>query len=342
MEEMLRKYLGKLEGMLDLKWQAETRSAIKKIFNFEPVAELPFIDLRGVEEVADKDWPSYPYNDAFFDPAKMLLNELGIVFRHVQVRDYHSLNIRGNYGTVILPSIFGAIYQLTETSLPWASHFDSREDIKKLIAKGLPDYKNGLGKTCFETATYYSETLKAYPKLKKAISIYHPDLQSTFDAAHLIWGHDILYAMYDCPGLVHELLSLITETYIVFMKKWKLHTGEGNDYSTHWNYYIKGGIMLRDDSSVMISPAQYVEFVKPYDQRLLNEFGGCIHFCGKGDAFIRSMCESKNLSGINTSQPHLNNMEQMVKLCFEKKIALLSLPEKYIPKNAVTGFIVAR
>jgi len=341
-EATLKKYLGKLERMIDPARQAATRSSIQKVFNFEKVPELPFIDLGGIAGLADKDWPSYSYNEAFFDPAKMLLNELLTVFQHVQLRDYHALNIRCNYGTVILPSIFGVKYRLTETSLPWAGHYGSREEIKKLLAKGVPDLESGLGKNCFETAEYYRKILAEYPKLKKAITVYHPDLQSTFDAAHLIWGHDILYAMYDCPELVHEALALITETYSRFMRKWKKHTGEGNEYSTHWNYYMKGGIMLRDDSAVMISPAHYEEFVKPYDQKLLNEFGGCLHFCGKGDTFIRSMCASTKLYGINTSQPELNNMEQMLSLCRDNKLVLLGLPEKYIPKNADTGFIAVK
>lgn len=342
MEETLKKYLGKLDGMIDLKWQEKARSTCHKVFKFENVEELPFIDYAGVDSVADKDWPSYPYNAAFFDPAKMLLNQLAAVFYHVQLKDYNAYNVRCDYGTVILPSIFGAEYQLTETSLPWSGHLETREHVAKLIAKGVPAPETGLGGECFDTASFYMKALAPYPNLKKAVAIYHPDMQSSFDAAHLIWGHDILYAMYDCPEQVHELLALITEAYIKFMRKWKEHVGEKNDYSTHWQYYIKGGIMLRDDSSVMISPAQYDEFVKPYDQLLLNEFGGCMHFCGKGDTFIKSMCESKNLYGINTSQPHLNDMEQMLKLCAEHKIVLLGLPESYIPKGVKTGFISAR
>ena len=344
MQEIIKKYLGKLEGMVDPKWQNQTRETVHKVFNFEEVDELPYLNFNEKDAtlLADKDWPSYPYNDAFDDPAKMLLSQLTLVLKHIQLRDYHALNIRCNYGTVILPSVFGAKYSLTENSMPWSAHYESREEIKELIARGIPDLETGLGKKCFETAEFYKKTLAAYPKLKKAISIYHPDLQSTFDVAHLLWGHDLMYAMYDCPELVHESLSLITKTYAEFMRRWQKITGEGNDHSTHWGYYMKGGIFLRDDSAVMISPAQYDEFVKPYDQELLNEFGGCIHFCGKGDTFIKSMTESKNLSGINTSQPDLNNMDVMRKYCSANKVVLVGLLEKFVPKDAKTGYIVIK
>ena len=344
MKETLKKYLGKLEGLIDLEWQGKTREVVQRVFNFEKVKELPYLNLntRDAAVLADRDWPSYPYNDAFFNPEKMLLNELAVVFKHVQLRDYHALNIRCNYGTVILPSILGAKYKLTENSMPWSGHYESSAEIEELVEKGIPLIESGLGKNCFETAEFYKKTLADYPKLKKAISIYHPDLQSTFDVAHLIWGHDLLYAMYDCPERVHKSLSLITKTYAAFMRKWKKIAEEKNSYTTHWGYYIKGGIFLRDDSSVMISPAQYDEFVKPYDQALLNEFGGCIHFCGKGDTFIKSMTESKNLWGINTSQPNLNDMPAMIKYCLDKKIVLVGLLENYIPKNANTGFIAIK
>ena len=151
-----------------------------------------------------------------------------------------------------------------------------------------------------------------------------------------------MYAIYDCPELVHELLALITETYISWIKKWKNFVDDNGEYSAHWDYFIKGGVFLRDDSAVMISPDQYEEFVKPYDQKILEVFGGCIHFCGKGDGFIKSMCETKNLYGINCSQPHLNDFELVLRTTRAKRIALVGLVEVFIPKVDTLGIIMAR
>ncbi|MFH1761831.1 MAG: hypothetical protein ABIA63_12100, partial [bacterium] len=149
-------------------------------------------------------------------------------------------------------------------------------------------------------------------------------------------------ALFDCPDLVHELLQLVTYTYIDYMRKWKEFINEKNDFSTHWRLYTRGGIMIRNDTAVMLSPEQYDEFVKPYDQKLFDEFGGSVHFCGKGDFFIESMCRSRNLYGINVSQPELNNMDLILKSCAENKIPLIGIDENLVPENAKTGYIVYR
>lgn len=353
-EDALHHYMHKFEALLDLERARRARETCHRALCFQPVEELPYVlsdtsawlpTARCAATAPDTDWPSYPYNDTFVDPAKMLLDQLRAPFLHHQLGDYHPLNIRCNYGTVILPSVFGAGYQLTETSLPWAHHLGGRDEVRALIDRGVPDTHHGLGGTCFQTAAYYREVLSAYPRLREAITLYHPDLQGPFDVAHLIWGPDILYALYDCPDLVHALLALVTETYRVWMREWKAFVGEGNEFTTQWNFYIRGGIMLRDDTPVMLSAGHYEEFVKPYDQALLDEFGGCIHFCGRGDAFISSMGECEHLYGIHSSQPDLNDVDLLLRSTVDRGIALLGFPQHYLTATGAghrTGIIVLR
>ena len=142
--------------------------------------------------------------------------------------------------------------------------------------------------------------------------------------------------------MVHELLSLVTETYAAWMKKWKALVGEGNDFTTQWNFYIKGGIMLRDDTPVMLRTEHYQEFVQQYDQALLDEFGGCIHFCGSGDAFIPTMCQSRHLYGIHSSQPELNDVAQLIACARASDIVLLGLAKEYLPPDIETGVIALK
>ena len=335
------KYLAKFETVVNLEHQRQAIATCRRVFEFGEVESLPFV-YADVSRAADTDWPSYPYNDTFSDPAKMLLDQLRAPFLHHQLGDCHALNIRCNYGTVILPSLFGLHYQLTENSLPWIHHAPDRKQVAALIARGVPDPKNGLGARCFETADYYREVLSGYPKLGKAVQIYHPDLQGPFDLAHLIWGSDIFFALYDCPAMVHELLALVTQTYASWMREWKLFVGEGSELTSHWGFYIKGGIMLRDDTAVTLSSAHYEQFVKPYDQALLDAFGGCIHFCGRGDAFVRSMSRSRKLHGIHCSQPELNDMGTLIDIARLKQITLLGLPDTYVPAGARTGYVLLR
>jgi hypothetical protein len=187
MNDLLNLYLTKFEAVVDLDHQRQARETCRRVFEFEPVNELPYVSIEGGEKL-DNDWPDFPYNETFVDPAKMLLSQLRTPFIHNQIRDYHPLNIRCNYGTVILPSVFGVGYQLTEMSLPWVHHLRSRHEVERLVARGMPELESGLGGRCFDTLHFYQDTLSGYPRLTEAISIYHPDMQGPFDVAHLIWG----------------------------------------------------------------------------------------------------------------------------------------------------------
>lgn len=88
----------------------------------------------------------------------------------------------------------------------------------------------------------------------------------------------------------------------------------------------EGVIMLRDDSAMNLSPAMFEEFVKPYDQRLLDAFGGgAIHFCGRGDHYIDSMCAMPGMHAIAMSQPDYNDMEVIYGATVDRGINLIGL-----------------
>jgi len=338
---MLGRYLAKFDRLIDPQHYARIERRYRAVFSWEEMDELPYV-WGQLPPLPDTDWPDYPYNDTFVDREKMLLAQLRQPFLHLQARDDHPLSIRANYGTVILPTILGGQYQLTEMSLPWAHHLPNRDAIRRLVDAGIPNLRSGLGGACLDTAAYYREALAPYPNLASHVRIYHPDLQGPFDVAHLLWGPDIFLALYDEPALVHALLDLVTRTYIAYLALWKSELDEGNDFTSHWSIMMRGGAMLRDDTPVMLSPAQYEEFVKPYDQRVLDVFGGCIHFCGRGDHWIASMAASRNLYGVNLSQPDWNNMEIVWQATRQRRIVVLDLLEQYLPPGTRAGVTVRR
>jgi hypothetical protein len=92
----------------------------------------------------------------------------------------------------------------------------------------------------------------------------------------------------------------------------------------------------------MLSSDHYEEFVKPYDQRLLKESGGCIHFCGRGDQFIASMCASDALNGVHSSQPELNDFGLMWRSTQENCLTLITLPEAMLPPATCKRVILLR
>ena len=83
-----------------------------------------------------------------------------------------------------------------------------------------------------------------------------------------------------------------------------------------------------------LTPQFYKEYAFPYDARLLAHFGGgVVHFCGRGDHYIETLCAIPHLTGINLSQPELNDMERIYRCTVDKGIKLLSFSREYAQKS---------
>lgn len=307
-------YLAKLEDAIDLNWERAKIDAYKRVLDFQPT-DGGFEVYRTANGQGMGEWPRIGINDAIADREQMLLRELGVAYQVVCRKSYSIPNIRCNYGTLILPSLFGAETFWMEDeldTLPTNKPLGEAA-IDRLLDRGMPDLDAGFGRQVFETAAYFQEMLAPYPKIREVVHVYHPDLQGPIDVVELLWGSEMFYAFYDQPEKVKAITELVTRTYIAFLKRWlDLVPPREAPYMVHWGRLWKGQVLLRDDSIVNLSEEMYREFVKPYDERVLETFGGgAIHFCGHVDHCIEAMCDSKRLHAINPSQPHLNDMRRI-------------------------------
>ena len=268
-------------------------------------------------------------NDALNDTELMLDRELGDLSARLS-KHTPALGIRANYGTGILSSLFGAeIFEMPRNmdTLPTTKPFEDSDKMRRLAENGIPDLKGGFGEKVFTFGEYCAEIFKNYPKIQKYVRVYHPDTQGPLDITDLMWGSEIFYEMYDDPDLVHSVLRTVTDTYKAFLEKWFSIFPNEHELSVHWAHLIKGNLMIRLDSAMNISVDFYNEFSKPYDKELLEHFGGgCMHFCGRGDHFVGSMCELDCMAGFNMSQPHLNDMNKIFNDTVAHKKRIIALP----------------
>lgn len=278
-------------------------------------------------------------NDTFGDYDLMLRSEL-LKISDALNHKRHNLAIRANYGTGILSSVFGAEILLMDRKYnthPTTRAIGDTDRMHELAEAGMPDLYTGFGKDVFAFGELCRETFRAYPKIEKYVKVYHPDVQGPLDICELLWGGEMFYEMYDDPDFVHEVLSLITETYAAFLDQWYEIIPKNTEMNPHWTNWAylwhRGTILLRDDSAMNLSPEFYREFAAPYDSRLLERFGGgCIHFCGRGDHYIDTVSEMKGLYAINMSQPHLNDMEKIFRHTVDKGIKVLAFNKGWAAK----------
>ena len=287
-------------------------------------------------------------NEALGDYDAMLYSQMEAVYsalapRAAEARRSYNLAIRANYGTGILSSLFGAeLFVMPDEAdtLPTTRPLKGEDAMRELLEKGVPDFRKGLGERVFAFAEFCSEVFKRYPKISKYVAVYQPDLQGPLDICDLLFGEQMFYSFYDDPDLLHGVLELITETYTGFLEEWNRYFPPKPDMNPHWqSLWIKGTILLRNDSAMNLPPEIYEEFSVPYDAKLLKRFGGGgMHFCGRGDHYIEALSAIPGLTGVNMSQPHLNDMEKIYRNTVDKGIKLLAFSAERAEQDAGRGF----
>lgn len=326
---MIEKYLEDLENRIDPAVEDDLYFQWRSFWEGTVKDEI-FIPRRKKKSPTAVKWPEISINSTLNNYELMALQQFKGCSDILADGTGYLLNIRCNYGTGIIPSLFGAeMFVMDEklNTLPTTKPLQGGEKkIVEIIGRGVPSVRGGLGIKVFEMAERFIEMMKDYPKVQKYVKIYHPDIQGPMDICELLYGSSLFIALIDKTELIHNLLNLITETYKLFMEEWVKFVPFENNYSTHWSMLIKGNIMLRDDSAMNLSPEMFDEFIKPYDGRLLKIFnGGGIHFCGRGDHYIEKLSEIEGVYAINMSQPGYNDMEKILKNTVDKGIKIIGL-----------------
>ena len=323
----LESLLEYMEKHIDLEHAREVERAHARALAYE---EVPYLPL-SVSYPPDGTFSPFSYLEGYHDQERMLYNQLvwnasfTSVYNSVRIRDHFPLHIRADYGVGVIASIIGARIVVLGDSMPWVEPLGGVEEIEKVVAKGIPELDRNLGARVIETQQYYREQLSQYPKCHEAIKISQPDLQGPVDIAHLLIGSDIFLWPYDQPDLLHELLELVTETYIAFRRRiedevWD-QAGEGAVY-VH-GAICSGKVIVKDDTgAVNLSPKMYAEFCKPYNDRILEEFGGgCIHYCGKSNN--AELMHSPWLRGIDHGNPEMQDLVSLYTFWSERKVPII-------------------
>jgi hypothetical protein len=286
-------------------------------------------------------WPKVTVNAALADKATMAIQQYGMCSQMLETGSGYVMNVRCNFGTSIIPLLFGVeLFVMDEetNTLPTSWPYNNVDAIRRIVDAGVPEIKGGYTEPVLEMGAFYAAIAEQYPKIERFVHIYHPDFQGPMDICEVVWGSSIFYALFDQPDLVKALLEIVTETYVRFMRAWLEIVPFGRGFNAHWGLWHKGNIMLRDDSAMNLSPNMFDEFIRPYDQRLLDEFGGgAIHFCGKGDHYIERLSQMDKVYAIHMSQPEYNDMETMYTHTVDKGINILGLRPEVAQASIAEG-----
>ena len=319
--------LEKLEGFIDDDHYAEVEKLHLDSLNYRPVDRVPLSVI-----VDDKsEMEMFSYTECFTNPEKMLYNELcgsfGSIWYSAQLGDDYPLHIRSNHGLCAIPSMFGAEVTILNDSMPWVEPMDP-DELKKVVASGNIDLKKGIVPRVQDTYAYFKERLSAYPKCSRNIHLSQPDMQGPFDNAHLLYGADIFYELYDEPEFIHDLLDLVTEAYLQYHAAVKpLLNDDAGDKEA---IYVHGGIyggraIIKDDTAIInLSQRHYEEFALPYNKRLEEALGSvAIHYCGRVLPWHVNVLSNDRMRTINFGNPDLNNLRDLYAQWKQKKTPIV-------------------
>jgi hypothetical protein len=329
MIERLKNLLCLLNDSLNPDGQNEIEDRYQKSLNWEPVEKLPLVVTYPYPKITDYPHP-FPHREIFDSPEKMLFNELvhafdTSIFLHSKVNDNLPFTIRANFGTVVVASLMGGKIEQREDNPPWVRHFETMDEFEAVFEKDPHDLSQGLCPRVIATYKFYHDTLADYPNLKKCIKLVLPDLQGPLDSLELLRGSKIYEDFIMEPEMVEKGLHLMAVAQIGLAMHLKQFTTDGpENYSHQHATTIKGNILIRNDSAIMISPEMYAQQVAHHDEMVLKEMGGGgIHSCGKIDFNIPEFFKLSSVRSFDFGQSYLNDLEMVWSMALGKKIPLI-------------------
>jgi hypothetical protein len=327
MNPRLAELLDYLATTLTVEREAEIDDLHRRALSWEPVKRLPLI--LSYPAPADRFAP-YPHAEALADPEKMLFNELvsawGTSICHrAEVGDDLPCTIRANFGCVLIASLFGARLEQVEDNPPWVRSFETREEFVAALRRDPLDFTQGWCPRVIERYQFYRATLAAYPGLDRIIKLVLPDLQGPMDTVELLRGSELYIDFYQDRGLVADALAKVAAAQIGFARHLSPYVMDGPSGWTHQHgFVVRGPVLLRVDSAIMLSPRMYREQVAPHDERVLRELGGGgLHSCGDVSHIAAEYLEVPSSQCLDLGQPNLNDLDKLYARARERCIPLL-------------------
>lgn len=323
----LKELLDFLADRLTLERESEIEELHRCALNWEPVQRLPLVLSY---PAPPERFQPYPHAQALAEPEKMLFNELvsawGTSICHrTEAGDDLPCTLRANFGCVLIASLFGARIEQVEDNPPWARSFDTREGFIGALKRDPQDFTQGWCPRVLEQYQFYRETLAQYPALERIIKLVLPDLQGPLDTVELLRGSELYADVYSDPQLVADALVKVAEAQIGFARCLEPYVNDGPSGWAHQHGFpIRGRILVREDSAIMVSPRMYREQIGPYDEQVMRELGGGgLHSCGDLRHNAAEYLRLPSTRCLDLGQPELNELDSLYALARERRIPLV-------------------
>ena len=230
-----------------------------------------------------------------------------------------------NFGTVLVASAFGAAVEQHGDDPPWAVPFPTRDACATALARGPVGLGDGWLPRVVERYRVYRELLAEFPPLPEVIKLVLPDLQGPLDTLEMLRGSELYADLIEEPALVASWLATVAEAQIAIARTLAPLLNDGPPGFAHQHgFAIAGGMLIRNDSAIMLAPRMYREQIAPHDERVLGALGGGgLHSCGRFMHQIDGFLSLPALRCLDFGQSHLNDLDEIYARARARRVALV-------------------
>lgn len=330
-EHELDELLARIDAAVDPEHLHQVDARYRRALTWQTVDRPPLV----IQSAFAKHWvlpapwdrfQTYPHRQVFTDPAAMMQNQLlDYVVPGLLLHDDNPLAIRNDHGTIQIASALGARWHQHADDPPWVEALHDESSIRALIERGEFAAQRGVAPRTIQTLTFYHEKLAGHRRAEAAIQVAMPDLQGPMDTAEQLWGGEVLLALLEQPELARALMACIVKAMLAAIQCYRPLTREwrGEESTTQHGYQIPGQLLIRNDSSILVSPQTYAEVIRPFDEQVLQAVGGgSIHFCGNGTHLVEPMLHLDALHGLDLGQSAMVDLPAVYAACRPRRVAI--------------------
>jgi len=321
MRDEHRRALERLDRLIDPEHVMATEALHRDLYQGRPVDRIPC----AIGFPVPADWPTYSFTECWDDLEKNFISALGDAYCGALIRDDRLYTVRPEYGVVNIPEIFGVPSVVTDEGRSMSKGLNDAEAVETLISRGVPDLDCPHTRKVDAWYQFAREALREYENLSRFVHPILPDTQGPFDLACLVYGSEVLTALYDRPETVRRLLDLVTEVYVRYSRRYKEVIGEpaGSAYHLAGLKLVRGGVRICDDSATLVSTATYRHLIKPCNLRAFEPFdGGWLHFCGNGNHILDEILDMPYVHYLHLGNPDDHELMDLIARTARKEVVL--------------------
>ena len=297
-----------------------------KVWRGETVENQPLLLNCPLSAEESAAFPKHSYKEIHYDSEKNMQYHIPSMLAAVRGGAGALPSARANMGCGIYAAFFGLKQTLYDDKMPWLMQHLSKEEIKEMSLKDIKlidEFEAGLGNMKYMAEVFKGTGARVYPM----------DLQGPVDLAHLVYGDDFFYDLYDDEEFVCHLMELCVEA-LNQGSKACIEIIPGSDEAVaHYCETILpkelGGIKTSEDTSTLLSKEHVENVAMKYTKKVLEcAGGGYVHYCGKNDHLLEAVLSCDLARGLNFGNPEMQDIEYVLNRCAESGKILYSSAAK--------------